>query len=90
MTSRGPYRGWTDLHKTSLGMNVAALTLGVVSGEQTHSAFSLTSTEHPCLDVQASVDSVREDTSTFCRFVGENKMFPCLTNLNCQKSWRTT
>ena len=46
--------------------NVAAQTLGVVSGKKTHSACP-TSTEYPSLDVQASVDSVREDTSTSCR-----------------------
>ena len=47
--------------------NVAAQTLGVVSGEQTHPACYLTCTGHSSLDVQASVDSVREDTSTFRR-----------------------
>ena len=45
--------------------NVAAQTLGVVTSEQTHSACNQTCTEHPFLDVQASIDSVREDTSTF-------------------------
>jgi len=45
--------------------NVAAQTLGVVSGEQTHSACNPTCTEYPFVDVQASVDSVRGHTSTF-------------------------
>ena len=39
--------------------NVAAQTLGVVSGEQTH-ACNPTSIKYPSLDV-------REDTSTFCQ-----------------------
>ena len=47
--------------------NVAAQTLGAVSGEQTHSVCNLTSTEYHSLDVQTSVDGVRGDTSTFCR-----------------------
>jgi len=46
--------------------NVAAQTLGVVSGEQTLSTCNPTSAEYPSLDVQASVDSVRKVTSTFC------------------------
>ena len=46
--------------------NVAAETLGAVSREQTHSACNPTSTEYLPLDIQVSVDSVREDTSRFC------------------------
>ena len=46
--------------------NVAAQTLGVVSGEQALSACNPTSTEYHSLDVQASVDRVRENISTFC------------------------
>ena len=67
--------------------SVAAQTLGVVSGELALSARNPTSTEYPSLDIQASVDRVREDTSTF---VGDNKVLPCLTEP--QKSypkWRT-
>ena len=41
--------------------NVAAQTLGLVSGEKMHSACNPTPTEYLSLDVQASVDS------TFCR-----------------------
>jgi len=46
--------------------NVATQTLGVVSGEQKHSACNPTPTEYHSLDVQTSVDGVRGDTSTFC------------------------
>jgi len=55
---------------------VAAQTLGVVSGEQTHSASNPTCTKYPSLVVKASVDCIREDTSTFCR---RQRALPCLT-----------
>ena len=47
--------------------NAAAQTLIIVSGGKMHSACNPTSTEYPFLDVQASVDCVREDTGTCCQ-----------------------
>ena len=55
---------------------VAAQTLGVVSGEQTHTPRNPTCTKYPSLVVKASVDRIREDTGTFCR---RQRALPCLT-----------
>ena len=56
--------------------NVAAQTLSVVNGEQTHSPCNPTSTKYRSLVVKASVDRVQEDTSTLCR---RQRALPCLT-----------
>ena len=56
--------------------NVAAQTLGIVSGEQTRSVCNPTSTEYPSLDVQAPVQSVREDTSSTFVSSATTRLFP--------------
>jgi len=56
------------LNLDRLTLNAAAQTLGVVSGEQTPSAYNLLSNEYFSLDV-------REGLSTF---LGNNEIVPCL------------